>query len=52
VLAVLTHHNAPKLASADDTELAILQSDQIAYRGQLVGGVIAETLRSPAAPRP
>jgi xanthine dehydrogenase YagR molybdenum-binding subunit len=44
VLAVLTHHNAPKLASADDTELAILQSDQIAYRGQLVGGVIAETL--------
>ncbi len=43
VLAVLTHHNAPKLASADDTELAILQSDEVAFRGQLVGGVIAET---------
>jgi xanthine dehydrogenase YagR molybdenum-binding subunit len=43
VLAVLTHHNAPKLASADDGELAILQSDEVAFRGQFVGGVIAET---------
>jgi xanthine dehydrogenase YagR molybdenum-binding subunit len=44
VLAVLTHHNAPRLASTDDGELAILQSDQVAYRGQLVGGVVADTL--------
>jgi xanthine dehydrogenase YagR molybdenum-binding subunit len=44
VLAVLTHHNAPKLAAAGDAELAILQSDQVAYRGQLIGGVIADTL--------
>jgi len=44
VLAVLTHHNAPKLASTEDAELSILQSDQIAYRGQFVGGVIADTL--------
>jgi xanthine dehydrogenase YagR molybdenum-binding subunit len=43
VLAVLTHHNAPKLAATDDTELAILQSDEVAFRGQFVGGVIAET---------
>jgi xanthine dehydrogenase YagR molybdenum-binding subunit len=43
VLAVLTHHNAPKLASTGDGELAILQSDQVAYRGQLVGGVVADT---------
>jgi xanthine dehydrogenase YagR molybdenum-binding subunit len=43
VLAVLTHQNAPRLASTDDAELAILQSDRVAYRGQLVGGVIAET---------
>jgi xanthine dehydrogenase YagR molybdenum-binding subunit len=43
VLAVLTHHNAPKLASTDDAELAILQSDQVAFPGQLVGGVVAET---------
>ena len=43
VLAVLTHENAPELASTDDAELAILQSDEVAYRGQLVGGVVAET---------
>lgn len=43
VLAVLTHHNAPRLASADDPELAVLQTDEIAYCGQIIGGVIAET---------
>jgi xanthine dehydrogenase YagR molybdenum-binding subunit len=43
VLAVLTHRNAPRLASTRDAELAVLQSDQVAYRGQLVGGVVAET---------
>jgi xanthine dehydrogenase YagR molybdenum-binding subunit len=44
VLAVLTHQNAPKLASAGDAELAVLQSDQVAFRGQIVGGVVADTL--------
>src|SRR2546421_344483 len=43
VLAVFTHENSPKLASTDDGELAILQSNEVAYRGQLVGGVVAET---------
>ncbi|MFF3513923.1 xanthine dehydrogenase family protein molybdopterin-binding subunit [Streptomyces sp. NPDC002573] len=43
VLAVLTHRNAPRLALADDPELAVLQTDEIAFRGQLVGGVVAET---------
>jgi xanthine dehydrogenase YagR molybdenum-binding subunit len=43
VLAVLTHHNAPRLASTGDAELAVLQSDQVAYRGQIIGGVIADT---------
>ena len=43
VLAVLTHENAPKLASTDDAELAVLQSDQVAFRGQFAGAVIAET---------
>src|SRR4030081_1377191 len=43
VLAVLTYANARRLASTDDLELAILQSDAVAYRGQFVGGVIAET---------
>ena len=43
VVAVLTHENAPKLASLDDAQLAILQSDAIHFRGQFIGGVIAET---------
>lgn len=43
VLGVLTHRNAPRLAAIDDAELAILQSEQVAFRGQLVGVVIAET---------
>jgi xanthine dehydrogenase YagR molybdenum-binding subunit len=43
VIAVLTHQNAPRLASTDDAELAILQSDEVAFRGQFIGGVIAET---------
>ncbi len=43
VIAVLTHENAPRLASADDAELAILQSDAVAFRGQLIGAVLAET---------
>jgi xanthine dehydrogenase YagR molybdenum-binding subunit len=44
VLAVLTHENAPKLADTGDGELAILQSEAVAFRGQLVGGVVADTL--------
>jgi len=43
VLAVLTHHNAPELADTGDGELAILQSEEVAFRGQLIGGVIADT---------
>ena len=43
VLALLTHENAPKLVSSDGLELGILQSDEVAFRGQFVGGVVAET---------
>ncbi len=59
VVAVLTHHNAARLAptkdanavlanapdapAVEDRELAILQSDEVAFRGQLIGGVIAES---------
>ena len=43
VLTVLWHRNAPAL-DLRDGELAILQSDRIAYRGQIVGAVIAETI--------
>lgn len=43
VLLVLTHLNAPPLASTDNGELAILQTSGVAFRGQLVGAVVAET---------
>jgi xanthine dehydrogenase YagR molybdenum-binding subunit len=43
VLAVLSHENAPRLAEVDDAELAVLQSDGVAYRGQIVAVVIAES---------
>ncbi|MGI8911921.1 MAG: xanthine dehydrogenase family protein molybdopterin-binding subunit [Rubrobacteraceae bacterium] len=43
VIAVITHENAPKLADTGDKELAVLQSDEVAYRGQYVGAVVAET---------
>src|SRR5215467_7171684 len=45
VLAVLSHENALQLAPPrDDQDLAVLQSDAIAYRGQFVAAVVAETL--------
>jgi xanthine dehydrogenase YagR molybdenum-binding subunit len=43
VIAVLTHTNAEQLAGTDDAELAILQGPDIAFRGQLIGVVVAET---------
>src|SRR5579859_4598676 len=44
VIAVLSHENAPQLAPVDDAELAVFQSEAIAYRGQFVAAVVAETL--------
>jgi xanthine dehydrogenase YagR molybdenum-binding subunit len=43
VLAVITHENAPHLASDENKELWVLQSPDVAYRGQLIGAVAAET---------
>jgi xanthine dehydrogenase YagR molybdenum-binding subunit len=43
VVAVLWHENAPRLASLDTPDLAVLQSDAVAYYGQIVGVVVAET---------
>jgi xanthine dehydrogenase YagR molybdenum-binding subunit len=43
VVTVLTHHNAPRLASDRDKELWVLQSDEVAFRGQFVAAVVAET---------
>jgi xanthine dehydrogenase YagR molybdenum-binding subunit len=51
VLAALSHENAPRLRSVEvpvigrrDQELAVFQSDAIAYRGQFVAAVVAESL--------
>ena len=44
VVTVLSHENAPRLAPLDDAELAVFQSDAIAYHGQFVAVVVAETL--------
>ena len=43
VIAVISHQNAPQLADTRDPELAILQSDEVAFRGQYIGAVVAET---------
>src|SRR5579864_8104921 len=43
VIAVLSHENAPRLAPVDDAELALFQSDAVAYHGQFVAAVVAET---------
>jgi xanthine dehydrogenase YagR molybdenum-binding subunit len=44
VLAVLSHENAPRIAPPDAPYLAVFQSDAIAYRGQFVAAVVAESL--------
>ncbi|HEY1261369.1 MAG TPA: xanthine dehydrogenase family protein molybdopterin-binding subunit [Stellaceae bacterium] len=43
VVAVVTHKNAPRLASDENKELWVLQSDEVHFRGELIGAVIAET---------
>src|SRR5256714_15507656 len=44
VIAVLSHENAPRLTPLDDAELAVFQSDTVAYRGQFVAAGVARTL--------
>jgi xanthine dehydrogenase YagR molybdenum-binding subunit len=46
VLAVLSCENAPHLEAGDDGELALFQSRRVAYRGQIVAAVVAETLEA------
>ncbi|MER5424979.1 xanthine dehydrogenase family protein molybdopterin-binding subunit [Streptosporangium roseum] len=45
VIAAIWYGNAPRLASGDGGELAVLQSPRVAYRGQYIGAVVAETLQ-------
>src|SRR5258708_9037924 len=46
VVAVLSHENAPRLAPLDDAELAVFQTDAVAYHGQFVAALVAETLEA------
>src|SRR5258708_2870854 len=46
VVAVLSHENAPRLAPLDDAELALFQSPAVAYHGQIVAALVAETLEA------
>jgi xanthine dehydrogenase YagR molybdenum-binding subunit len=43
VVDVFTVFDAPQLADTSDGDLTILQDDTVHYRGQLIGGVIAES---------
>lgn len=43
VVVVLNRHNALRVASGEDAELAVLQSPEVHFRGQLIGGVVAST---------
>ena len=43
VLEVLWHANAPRLTNSEGSELAVLQSDRVAYRRQVVAAVVAES---------
>lgn len=43
VLAVLWHEDAPRLGDTGDPALAVLQSPEVAFRGQVVALVVAET---------
>ncbi|WP_055589204.1 xanthine dehydrogenase family protein molybdopterin-binding subunit [Peterkaempfera griseoplana] len=48
-LAVLTHENAPRLREPQDATLAVLQSPEIAHRGQVAALAVAETLEAARA---
>ncbi|GAA1507926.1 xanthine dehydrogenase family protein molybdopterin-binding subunit [Sphaerisporangium rubeum] len=43
VIAAMWYANAPRLATGEDAEPAVLQSRRVAYRGQYVAAVIAAT---------
>jgi xanthine dehydrogenase YagR molybdenum-binding subunit len=47
VLGVIWHGNAPRLdGEVDNRELAVFQSPDVAYRGQIVACAVAETLEA------
>jgi xanthine dehydrogenase YagR molybdenum-binding subunit len=46
VIAVITHWTAPRLASDENKELWVLQSNEVHFRGQFIAAVVAETLEA------
>jgi xanthine dehydrogenase YagR molybdenum-binding subunit len=49
-LQVLWHGNAPRLeGEINNRELAVLQSDRVAYRGQIIACAVAETVEAARA---
>ncbi|QHC24842.1 xanthine dehydrogenase family protein molybdopterin-binding subunit [Streptomyces sp. GS7] len=46
VIAVLTHENAPRLASTGDPTLALLQEDRVPHRGWYIALAVADTLEA------
>lgn len=46
VLTVLFYENAPRLASGLEAELLVLQSDQVAYHGQIIALAVADSLET------
>ncbi len=46
VRALLWHGNAPELRDTGDAEIALFQSDRVAYRGQFAAAVVADTLEA------
>ncbi|MDJ0410340.1 xanthine dehydrogenase family protein molybdopterin-binding subunit [Rhodococcoides fascians] len=49
VHSLLWHGNAEKLGDVEDAELHVLQSNSVAYRGQIVAVVLADTLQAARA---
>ncbi|WP_032386335.1 xanthine dehydrogenase family protein molybdopterin-binding subunit [Rhodococcoides fascians] len=49
VHSLLWHGNAEKLGDVEDAELHVLQSNSVAYRGQIVAVVLADTLQDARA---
>ncbi len=46
VLAVLDHTNAPRLRPSDEADMSVLQTAEIAFRGQVVALVVATSLET------
>lgn len=43
VITVISHENAPRLAHLEDAALEVFQTDAVAYYGQFIAVVVAET---------